>query len=107
MLNAPFLWLRRPFVVLVIAITVETSGCAPASPVVANPLEPWEGEVVHEKEVAREAEASKPRPSRAHNRYGADDEEKKREQHAPLVVAITDIIAFPFRGAGWLARQVF
>jgi hypothetical protein len=38
------------------------------------------------------------------------DEEDRTEQereHSAFVVAVTDIIAFPFRGTGWLARQIF
>jgi hypothetical protein len=35
------------------------------------------------------------------------DEDKEQRKHSELVVALTDIIGFPFRGVGWLAREMF
>jgi hypothetical protein len=39
--------------------------------------------------------------------YGAHDEKDEEPKHNAFVVAMTDIIAFPFRGAGWIAQQIF
>jgi hypothetical protein len=39
--------------------------------------------------------------------YDTEEDEGEKPERSGLVVAITDIIAFPFRGAGWLAQQIF
>jgi hypothetical protein len=36
-----------------------------------------------------------------------EDDEDDGPRHSGVIVALTDIIAFPFRGAGWLAQQIF
>ena len=82
-------------------------GCAPSYPVVANPLEPWEDELLRERQLARKTEESSPQASVAHQMYGAQEENDKEPKHNAFVVAVTDIVAFPFRGAGWLAQQIF
>lgn len=91
------------------ALIMAATGCAPSHPVVINPTEAWEDELARERKAAQDAEARSPQPSVARQMYGIDGEsgEVKDREHSPFVVAITDIIGFPFRGAGWLARQIF
>jgi hypothetical protein len=88
-------------------MVVGVSGCAPSSPVVANPIDPWEEELSRERQAAELSESKSPQSSVARQMYGVDEEEKKQSEHSTVVVAITDIIGFPFRGAGWLVRQIF
>lgn len=88
-------------------VIVSFSGCRPSYPVVVNSTEPWEDELARERQAARNAEAVSPQASVAQQRYGRDQENDKEPEHSAVVVAVTDIIAFPFRGAGWLARQIF
>ena len=92
---------------VVSGLVVASSGCSPSYPVVANPTEPWEEQLVHERQAAQSAEESSPQASVARQMYGAHDEKDEEPKHNAFVVAMTDIIAFPFRGAGWLAQQIF
>jgi len=98
---------RRALVLLVGALLLEMSGCAPTYPVVANPTEPWEEALVREREAAREAESNASHAAIARQRQRVEREDEKQPEHTAVVVVLTDIIAFPFRGAGWLAQQIF
>lgn len=83
------------------------AGCAPTQPIIANPTEPWEDELARERQAA---EASKPpAASVARQMYDIpnDDDERQETQNSAVVVVLADIVAFPFRGAGWLAQQIF
>ncbi len=82
------------------------NGCAPSSPIVANPTDPWEYELVRERQAAQNAESKAAPSSMARQMYDTD-EDKEQRKHSELVVALTDIIGFPFRGVGWLAREMF
>ena len=84
------------------------SGCAPSSPVVTDTIEPWQEELARERQEAQSVESSFPQASVARQMYdtGKDGDDEK-EGRSPFVVAVTDIIGFPFRGAGWIARQLF
>lgn len=96
---------KRLVHVVVTAGVIMLAGCAPSQPIVANPLEPWEGELARERQAAEASVA--PKSSVARHMYGADEDEGHEAKNSPVVVAIADIIAFPFRGAGWLAQQIF
>jgi len=98
---------RRALVSLVGAVLLEASGCTSTYPVVANPTEPWEQELVRERQAAREAESDASHAAIARQRGDLEREDEKKPEHSAVVVALTDIIAFPFRGAGWLAQQIF
>jgi len=81
-------------------------GCAPSYPVVTDTTEPWQEELARERRAAQNVESNAPQASVAKQMYGTDEDDEK-EEHSPFVVAVTDIIGFPFRGAGWIARQLF
>ena len=91
------------------ALIVGSSGCSPSYPIVVNPTEPWEAELARERQAARNAEASSRQASVAPQVDETDEEDRTEQEreHSAFVVAVTDIIAFPFRGTGWLARQIF
>lgn len=93
--------------VIFTALMVGSSGCRPSHPVVVNPTEPWEDELARERQAAQNAEESSPGASIGRQMYGTDEAKEEEPKHNPFVVAVADIIAFPFRGAGWLARQIF
>ena len=82
------------------------AGCAPTQPIIVNPTEPWEEELARERQAA---EASQPPESSvARQMYDPshDDDEREETQNSAVVVALADIVAFQFRGAGWIARQI-
>jgi hypothetical protein len=37
----------------------------------------------------------------------SNDEAREEPQNSAVVVVLADIVAFPFRGAGWVVRQIF
>ena len=84
-----------------------SSGCRPSHPVVANPTEPWEDEIARERQAVRELESNSSQAAVGRQRYDTEGDVEKKPEHSAVVVALTDIIAFPFRGAGWLAQQIF
>jgi hypothetical protein len=83
------------------------AGCAPSQPIVVNPTEPWEDELARERQAAQASQT--PQSSVARQTYDTNNEYEEGEEphNSGVVVALTDIIAFPFRGAGWLAQQIF
>lgn len=83
------------------------AGCAPSQPIVANPTEPWEDELARERQAAEASQT--PQSAVARQMYDTDNvnDEDQEPRNSGVVVALTDIIAFPFRGAGWLAQQIF
>lgn len=95
--------------VMVSAILVSVVGCSPSHPVVTDTTEPWQEELARERQTASAVDSTSPQKAVAEQMYDTDQEdgETKEQKHSPFVVAITDIIGFPFRGAGWLARQLF
>jgi len=91
------------------AIVVTISGCRPSYPLVVNSTEPWEEQLARERQAARDAEYRPPQSSVARQMHDKDEENQgdAERERSEVVVAVTDIIGFPFRGAGWLARQIF
>lgn len=98
---------RVALVSVVGAMLMEVSGCAPTHPLVVNSTEPWEDELARERQAAHELESSTPPTAVARQMDDTDRDEEKKPEHTAFVVALTDIIGFPFRGAGWLAREIF
>ena len=98
---------RAALLLVMSAVVVQSVGSSSSHPVVVNPIEPWEEELARERQEAQNAEVSPPQASVARQMYGAQEENEKEPKHNALVVAITDIVAFPFRGAGWVAQQIF
>ena len=88
-------------------MVVSLSGCSPSYSIVANPTEPWEDEIARERQAARESESNSSQATVGRQRYDTAGDVEKKPEHSAVVVALTDIIAFPFRGAGWLAQRIF
>jgi|LauGreDrversion4_2_1035121.scaffolds.fasta_scaffold14512_4 hypothetical protein len=98
---------RAALLLVMSAVVVQSVGCSSSHPVVVNSTEPWEDELLRERQAAQRTEESSPQASVAPQMYGSQEENEKEPKHNALVVAITDIVAFPFRGAGWVAQQIF
>ena len=88
-------------------MVVSLSGCSSSYSIVANPTEPWEDEIARERQAVRESESNSSQAAVGRQRYDTERDVEKNPEHSAVVVALTDIIAFPFRGAGWLAQQIF
>ncbi len=94
--------------IVVGAIVVGSTGCAPSYPIVTDSTEPWQEELAREREADNRGESGVPSSSIAGQTRDTDeDQDKEKEERNAFVVAMTDVIAFPFRGAGWIARQMF
>lgn len=98
---------RAAVLLVMSAVVAQSVGCSSSHPVVVNSTEPWEDELLRERQAAQRSEESSPQVSVARQMNGTQEENEKEPKRNALVVAITDIVAFPFRGAGWVARQIF
>ena len=92
--------------IVVGAIVVGSTGCAPSYPIVTDSTEPWQEELAREREAHNRGESGVPSSSIARQTRDTGENQDK-QKHNAFVVAVTDVIAFPFRGAGWIARQMF
>lgn len=83
-------------------------GCGPPAPLVANPLEPWEAQVEREQVAQREQEEEAERREllATQQRREGLGKETTPDDHSVIVTTLADIVAFPFRGAAWLARTI-
>lgn len=81
-------------------------GCSPKAPVVSSPIEPWEEEIVKEKITQRDEENRRYATQRALQRQDGFGQEKPPDEHSIIVTTLADIIAFPLRGAAWLAHTI-
>lgn len=76
-------------------------GCALSSPIIVNPPEGWEEEA--ERGMMRSEARPTPKPHVApEEASGAVVATEKK--HNPVVTALADIIGYPFRAVGYLAR---
>ena len=92
--------------VLIVSVAL-LAGCAPSHPIVVKPTEPWEDELARERQAAEASKTPQAAVARQMYHTNNEDEEGEEPHNSGVVVALTDIIAFPFRGAGWLAQQIF
>ena len=81
-------------------------GCGPKAPIVSSPIEPWETEIVHEKVARREEEHNREAAKQALQNKDGLGREKPVDEHSVIVTTLADIIAFPLRGAAWLAHTI-
>ena len=81
-------------------------GCAPKAPVISSPIESWEEEIVKEKIAQREEEDRRYTAQRALQQRDGFGQEKPPDDHSIIVTTLADIIAFPLRGAAWLAHTI-
>lgn len=77
----------------------------PLPPFVANPTEPWEGQLAQERREHRLAEQSK-KPRRVEGQGYGYDQKTDEDKHSVIVTTLADIVAFPLRGAAWLAHTL-
>lgn len=95
------------FSVVALSGMLVCQGCGPSQPIITNRMEPWEEEIVREKVAEREEEER-----RNHQRLARQTEEgfgtkKPPDEHNVIVTTFVDIVAFPVRGAAWLAHTIF
>lgn len=83
------------------------AGCAPSQPIVVNPTEPWEDELARERQAAEALQPPESTVGRRMYDTSSNDEAREEPQNSAVVVVLADIVAFPFRGAGWVVRQIF
>lgn len=82
-------------------------GCSPKGPIVNSPIEPWEEEIVREKVAQREKQEEQEQQERlAQQRKDGLGKEKVPDEHSIIVATLADIMAFPVRGAAWLAHTI-
>ena len=92
--------------IFTVSVTL-VAGCAPSQPIVVNPTEPWEEELARERQAVEASQTSEGSVARQMYATKDNNEESNEPKNNAVVVAIADIIALPFRGAGWLTRQIF
>lgn len=83
------------------------AGCAPTQPIIVNPTEPWEHELARERQAAEASQPPEATVGRQMYDTSNNDEAREEPQNSAVVVVLADIVAFPFRGAGWVVRQIF
>ena len=83
------------------------AGCAPTQPIIVNPTEPWEDELARERQAAEGSQPPESTVGRQMYDTSNNDEAREEPQNSVVVVVLADIVAFPFRGAGWVVRQIF
>lgn len=91
-----------------VGILIVVVGCGPPAPLVANPIEPWEEQVEREQVAQREQKEEEERRAllMSQQRREGLGKEPKPDEHSVIVTTLADIVAFPFRGAAWLARTI-
>lgn len=87
-------------------LVVTCNGCGPKAPMVSSPIDPWEEEMVHEKVAQREEESRRLAAQRALQKRDGFGQEEPPDKHSVIVTTLADIVAFPLRGAAWLARTI-
>lgn len=81
-------------------------GCAPKAPIVSNTMEPWEQEIVQERTAQREQEERRVAARRDRAKRDGLGREEPPDKHNVIVTTLADIVAFPLRGAAWLAHTI-
>ncbi len=89
------------------AIVALLAGCAPTQPIIVNPTEPWEDELARERQADEASQPPESTVGRQMYDTSSNDEAREEPQNSAVVVVLADIVAFPFRGAGWVVRQIF
>lgn len=92
--------------IFVTLFVVACNGCGPKAPIVSSPIDPWEEEMVHEKVAQREEESRRLAAQRALQKRDGFGQEEPPDKHSVIVTTLADIVAFPLRGAAWLARTI-
>lgn len=88
-------------------VGVGCPGCSPKEPIINSPIEPWEEKIVREKVAQREEEEGQQQQERlAQQRKDGLGKEKAPDEHSIIVTTLADIMAFPVRGAAWLAHTI-
>jgi hypothetical protein len=86
---------------------VVCQGCSSKQPmVVTNSVEPWEDVILQERAAEKDEEERRYRQRLAHQTEEGLGKEKPVDEHNPIVTTLADIIAFPVRGAAWLAHAI-
>jgi len=81
-------------------------GCSPKEPIINSPIESWEETIVREKVAQREEEEQQQQERLAHQRKDGLGKDESPDEHNILVTTLADIVAFPVRGAAWLAHTI-
>lgn len=77
----------------------------PRPPIVTNQTEPWQEELAQEKRE-RELSEQPQRPHRVVKKGYGYDQKTDEDKHNVIVTTLADIVAFPLRGAAWVARTL-
>jgi len=89
----------------VLCVLVACSGDSPRPPIVTNHTEAWDEQLARER---REREMQTPLETPhviAGKGYGFEEKDEE-EKHSVVVTTLADILAFPLRGAAWLAHTL-
>ncbi len=87
---------------LTLLLAIFVTGCAQRHPITVEAVEPWQRS--YEQSAEQQSYLSPP-PAAAPNEPSA---EALTSSQLPQPMAfVSDVIAFPFRGLGWLVQVVF
>jgi hypothetical protein len=107
-------WMYRAVQSCVFVSVLCVTACASQPPLIADPpqhahtppeIVPWEEEYSRSRpkpEVFNEVPSDKDAQA-----FHGDDVEPAEKESGGALQVIADVIAFPFRGVGWLLQQVF
>jgi hypothetical protein len=88
------------------SVLVGCSKTPTVAPFVTNPTEPWEDKLAQERREQEIENRKLPHePHAVVEGYGYE-QKPDEDKHSVIVRTLADIVAFPLRGAAWLARTV-
>jgi hypothetical protein len=93
--------IQRLLLPVLCAFAVSFFGCGLSSPFIVNPPEGWEEEA--ERGMIRRESLPTPTPN-VENVEIPDTRPSHEDEHNPVVQVLADIIGYPFRAVGYLAR---
>ena len=98
-------WMKGFAAIAGFSVFVACSKDIPRPPIVTNQSESWEERYAqerHERELAAHVEGPHVAPGQG---YGYD-QKTDEDKHSVIVTTLADIVAFPLRGAAWLAHTL-
>ncbi len=94
--------------VVVVGVCCVLAACSkdtPRPPIVTNQTEPWEERLAQERRDRElEMRLQQPRTTAGPRRTEVGGVEE--DSHSGIVTVLADIVAFPLRGAAWLAHTL-
>ena len=98
-------WMKGLAVIAGCGVFVACSKDIPRPPIVTDQAEPWEeryAQEKHERELAAHLEG----PHVVAGQGYGYDQKTEEDKHSGIVTTLADIVAFPLRGAAWLAHTL-